>query len=140
MKKALLAVASLSVLLAMSSTSQASDHADGVKTALDMTGDISDLYAFTSPSNPSKLVLVMNTHMLATRISRFSDRISYNFRIKKVESVATLKPVPGGDHTISCSFKGGSPGFVRVTGPRELAFPDYTPRGRSRLQADTVSS
>src|SRR5881397_2221416 len=24
-----------------------------------------------------------------------------------------------------CSFKGGMPGFVRVTGPAELAFPDY---------------
>jgi predicted pyridoxine 5'-phosphate oxidase superfamily flavin-nucleotide-binding protein len=24
-----------------------------------------------------------------------------------------------------CSFKGGMPGFVRVTGPTELAFPDY---------------
>ena len=23
-----------------------------------------------------------------------------------------------------CSFKGGMPGFVRVTGPSELAFPD----------------
>jgi predicted pyridoxine 5'-phosphate oxidase superfamily flavin-nucleotide-binding protein len=23
-----------------------------------------------------------------------------------------------------CSFKGGAPGFVRVTGPSELAFPD----------------
>lgn len=108
MKKALLALACLSGILALSSTSQASDHADGIKTALDMTGDISDLYAFTSPSNPNKLVLVMNTHMLATRISRFSDRMSYNFRIKRVESVASMKPVPGGDHTISCSFKGGS--------------------------------
>ncbi|WP_299846707.1 pyridoxamine 5'-phosphate oxidase family protein [uncultured Roseovarius sp.] len=24
-----------------------------------------------------------------------------------------------------CSFKGGAPGFVRVTGPRQLIFPDY---------------
>jgi len=28
-----------------------------------------------------------------------------------------------------CSFKGGSPGFVRVTGPSELAFPDYDGNG-----------
>ena len=28
-----------------------------------------------------------------------------------------------------CSFKGGVPGFVRVTGPRELAFPDYDGNG-----------
>jgi predicted pyridoxine 5'-phosphate oxidase superfamily flavin-nucleotide-binding protein len=28
-----------------------------------------------------------------------------------------------------CSFKGGIPGFVRVTGPSELAFPDYDGNG-----------
>src|ERR1700738_948789 len=28
-----------------------------------------------------------------------------------------------------CSFKGGTPGFVRVTAPDELAFPDYDGNG-----------
>ena len=28
-----------------------------------------------------------------------------------------------------CSFKGGMPGFVRVTGPSQLAFPDYDGNG-----------
>ena len=28
-----------------------------------------------------------------------------------------------------CSFKGGMPGFVRLTGPSELAFPDYDGNG-----------
>jgi uncharacterized protein len=28
-----------------------------------------------------------------------------------------------------CSFKGGLPGFVRITGPSELAFPDYDGNG-----------
>ena len=28
-----------------------------------------------------------------------------------------------------CSFKGGAPGFVRITGPSELAFPDYDGNG-----------
>ena len=31
-----------------------------------------------------------------------------------------------------CSFKGGLPGFVRVTGPGELAFPDYDGNGMYR--------
>src|SRR5215203_581463 len=31
-----------------------------------------------------------------------------------------------------CSFKGGAPGFVRVTGPSELAFPDYDGNGMFR--------
>jgi predicted pyridoxine 5'-phosphate oxidase superfamily flavin-nucleotide-binding protein len=28
-----------------------------------------------------------------------------------------------------CSYKGGDPGFIRVTGPSELAFPDYDGNG-----------
>jgi len=31
-----------------------------------------------------------------------------------------------------CSFKGGTPGFVRLTGPGELAFPDYDGNGMFR--------
>ncbi len=31
-----------------------------------------------------------------------------------------------------CSFKGGLPGFVRVTGPQELIFPDYDGNGMFR--------
>jgi predicted pyridoxine 5'-phosphate oxidase superfamily flavin-nucleotide-binding protein len=33
-----------------------------------------------------------------------------------------------------CSFKGGAPGFARVTGPSELAFPDYD--GNARIDRD----
>ncbi|HEX9183863.1 MAG TPA: pyridoxamine 5'-phosphate oxidase family protein, partial [Burkholderiales bacterium] len=31
-----------------------------------------------------------------------------------------------------CSYKGGLPGFVRVTGPSELAFPNYDGNGQFR--------
>lgn len=31
-----------------------------------------------------------------------------------------------------CSFKGGAPGFVRLTGPGELTFPDYDGNGMFR--------
>jgi len=34
-----------------------------------------------------------------------------------------------GDGRPDCSFKGGMPGFVRITGPSELAFPDYDGNG-----------
>lgn len=30
-----------------------------------------------------------------------------------------------GTDNVDCSFKGGEPGFVQVTGPAELAWPDY---------------
>jgi predicted pyridoxine 5'-phosphate oxidase superfamily flavin-nucleotide-binding protein len=35
-----------------------------------------------------------------------------------------------------CSFKGGAPGFVRVTGPSELAFPDYDGNGMFKSLGD----
>jgi hypothetical protein len=35
-----------------------------------------------------------------------------------------------------CSFKGGEPGFVRVTGPSEIAFPDYDGNRRLRVNGE----
>jgi uncharacterized protein len=37
-----------------------------------------------------------------------------------------------------CSFKGGPPGFVRVTGPSELAFPDYDGNGMFKSLGNLV--
>lgn len=37
-----------------------------------------------------------------------------------------------------CSFKGGSPGFVRVTGKSELAFPDYDGNGMFKSLGNLV--
>ena len=37
-----------------------------------------------------------------------------------------------------CSFKGGPPGFVRVTGPSELAFPDYDGNGMFKSLGNVV--
>jgi uncharacterized protein len=37
-----------------------------------------------------------------------------------------------------CSFKGGPPGFVRVTGPFELAFPDYDGNGMFKSLGNIV--
>src|SRR4051794_34274203 len=39
--------------------------------------------------------------------------------------LATVDPVGNPQ----CSYKGGEPGFVRVTGPHELAFPVYDGNG-----------
>ena len=37
-----------------------------------------------------------------------------------------------------CSFKGGAPGFVKVTGPSELAFPDYDGNGMFKSLGNVV--
>jgi predicted pyridoxine 5'-phosphate oxidase superfamily flavin-nucleotide-binding protein len=39
-----------------------------------------------------------------------------------------------------CSFKGGLPGFVRVTGPGELAFPDYDGNGMFKSLGNLVAN
>ena len=39
-----------------------------------------------------------------------------------------------------CSFKGGPPGFVRVTGPSEIAFPDYDGNGMFKSLGNIVVS
>src|SRR5262249_61030396 len=38
------------------------------------------------------------------------------------------------------SFKGGEPGFVRVTGPSELAFPDYDGNGMFKSLGNIVGN
>lgn len=37
-----------------------------------------------------------------------------------------------------CSFKGGAPGFVRATGPSEIAFPDYDGNGMFKSLGNVV--
>jgi uncharacterized protein len=43
-----------------------------------------------------------------------------------------------GDGRPDCSFKGGVPGFVRVTAPSELAFPDYDGNGMFKSLGNVV--
>lgn len=92
-------------------TSQASDHVDGIKTGLDNSADISDLFVFTSPADPSKLVLVMNVNALARAPSRFSNAVDYRFRIRPIADARTLVPAtdPGREQSIVCNFEGGIP-------------------------------
>jgi hypothetical protein len=103
------APAFLALILAGSTTSRASDHVDGIKTGLDNAADLTDIFTFTSPSDPSKLVLVMNTHPLAVGVSRFSNAIEYKFRIRPIADARTLTPTSDAskEQTIVCTFSGG---------------------------------
>lgn len=53
-----------------------------------------------------------------------SDAISDDFRAF-IESLPFFFLATSAGETTDCSFKGGAPGFVRVTGPNTLIFPDY---------------
>jgi hypothetical protein len=110
MKKGLaFAPAFLAILLTGPSTSRASDHIDGVKTAIDNAADITDLYTFTSPRDADKLVLVMNVHGIAYSGSRFSNAVDYKFRIRPIADAATLTPSADArdEQSIVCNFSGG---------------------------------
>jgi predicted pyridoxine 5'-phosphate oxidase superfamily flavin-nucleotide-binding protein len=43
-----------------------------------------------------------------------------------------------GEGRPDCSFKGGPPGFVRITGPSELAWPDYDGNGMFKSLGNTA--
>lgn len=110
MKKVLrFALPLLAVLIGAPTPSEASDHADGVKTTLDLAADLTDLFTFTSPKNPDKLVMIMNVHGLANRTSRFSNAVEYKFRIRPIDDAKNLTPSadPAKEQSVVCSFTGG---------------------------------
>lgn len=108
MKSLAVALPLLAVVLGAPATSLASDHSDGPSTLLDRTADLSDLYTFTSPKDPDKVVMVMNVLPFASRESRFSDKVDYRFRIRPIDDVKTLVPSrdPKKERSIICSFTG----------------------------------
>jgi hypothetical protein len=63
-----------------------SDHIDGEITIDDAPADITDLFVFISPSKPGNLVMVMNTYPFAGGDAHFSDRLSYNFNVRRLSS------------------------------------------------------
>ena len=62
-----------------------SDHISGPRALADPIADITDLYAFPSPSEPQNLVLVMNTLPFAQPSDLFSDGLIYRFRIRPLK-------------------------------------------------------
>ncbi|MFK7941798.1 MAG: pyridoxamine 5'-phosphate oxidase family protein [Paracoccaceae bacterium] len=53
-----------------------------------------------------------------------SDRISDDFKAF-IEAVPFFFLATSAEGNTDCSFKGGEPGFVRVTNPSTIIFPDY---------------
>ena len=90
--------------------SRASDHIDGLKTALDNAADITDVFTFKSPTNPNKLVLIMNSHGVAFSTSRFSNAVDYKFRLRPISDANTLAASddPRSERSIVCNFSGGT--------------------------------
>ncbi len=86
-----------------------SDHISGPRALADPIADITDLYAFPSPSEPQKLVLVMNTLPFAQPTDLFSDGLIYRFRLRPLTIAAGggdqgLFDSSGAEVVIDCVF------------------------------------
>lgn len=70
-----------------------SDHIDGPRQIGDPASDLTDLFAFTSPENPSHTVLAANVFPSAGVTAMFSNAVNHSIVVRKVTVVGT------GEHT-----------------------------------------
>jgi hypothetical protein len=105
------AVAGISVV-------RASDHLDGPRATANPAADVADVFAFTSPEDPSKVVLAMTVTPYATDAASFSSQVDYAFRVQRVAALQPLT-LDGTVLDVTCAVataEGGSP-LVTCKGP-----------------------
>ena len=114
------AAAAAAVALAGVSAVRASDHLDGPGVTADPQSDITDVFAFTSPENPSHVVLAMAVTPYAGDASTFSPSVDYAFRVQRVE---VLQPftLDTTARDVVCRFDGNPPQHVTCTAPGGLS-------------------
>lgn len=77
-----------------------------------------------------KLQDQFESRRIADRLETFTRTEFTDDDVSFVESLPCFfLATADGEGRPDCSFKGGMPGFVRVSGPAELAFPDYDGNG-----------
>jgi hypothetical protein len=97
-----------------------SDHISGPRALADPIADITDVYAFPSPEEPQRLVLVMNTLPFARPSDFFSDGLVYRFRLRRLTSTgvtdgARARYAPSDDElVIDCVFSHQRAGTDRL--------------------------
>ena len=115
---ALCALAAAGVLAALS-TVRASDHLDGPRVTADPQADITDVFAFTSPESPSRVVLAMTVSPYASSSSKFSSQVDYVFRVRLVTAPNPLT-IDATARDVTCSFDDGAPQKVTCSAPGGL--------------------
>ena len=82
-----------------------SDHISGPRALSDPIADITDVYAFPSPENPGRLVLVVNTLPMAQPSALFSAGLIYRFRLRTLTAGEGWAFIPGADELVlDCVF------------------------------------
>jgi len=78
---------------------------------------------------------------VADRLEAHRARASFNDDDRGlIESAAFFFLASAAGGNVDCSFKGGEPGFVRITGERELTWPDYDGNRMYRSLGNIFSS
>jgi hypothetical protein len=113
------ALAPLATLVALPMV-RASDHLDGPRVTADPQSDITDVFAFTSPDTPGRVVLAMAVTPYATDASTFSSLVDYAFRVQRVEAVSPLT-LDGTARDVVCEFDDGAPQKITCTAPGGLS-------------------
>ena len=84
------------------------DHYSGPRILSDPAADITDLFAFPSPTRAGYLVLVLNVFPSAVPTALFSDALTYRLRVRSLTSAgsgATARFIPADDeYTFDFTF------------------------------------
>jgi hypothetical protein len=107
-------------VLAVFSSVHASDHLDGSRATADPPADITDVFAFTSPEDPSRVVFAMAVAPYAASSARFPSGVEYAFRVRRVTAPnpLTMDPAP---LDVACTFDGAVPQTVHCTAPAGMS-------------------
>jgi hypothetical protein len=110
---------SVVVALAVQKAVLASDHLDGPRATANPQADIADVFAFTSPANPSNVVLAMTVTPFASSSASFAADVDYVFRVRRI---VALSPFTLDDPVldVTCSFDSASPQHVTCSAPGGL--------------------
>ena len=95
---------------------RASDHLDGPRATADPASDLTDVFAFTSPSDPARVVLAMAVGPYSAADAAFSPLVTYAFRVQRVDALSpfTLDTTA---RDVVCTFDAATPQRVSCTGP-----------------------
>jgi len=105
--------------LAMLSVVRASDHLDSPRAVANPQADITDVFCFTSPENPSNVVLAMGVAPYASASSSFSAQVDYVFRVRRVTAPVPLTFDPT-SLDVTCNFDNSTPQAVTCSAPGGL--------------------
>ena len=84
-----------------------SDHVDGPRTLADPAIDVTDLYAFVSPENPKRTVLIANVFPFAGDSALFSNVVNYSIAVRRarVTALGDAARFEAGDAEIRFTFQ-----------------------------------